>query len=399
VTIPRNLRYRWCKKTGLPPLVADGVIVPATDDIFALCDASVKHRIRILRQGLTHKPRVFFVFLESDSFGAWAFPLDGAYFVAVTMGTVVSIVDFFARVFSVWEVAGGQWSIKTLEQRSSPVDGRPLDAWRIDPRIPTDPTVKIQATLLARQTFNFILDHELAHIALGHCDFTDGRLSPQRVDAAVDAVEENAALTSQAFELQADRFAVFMSFDEVFGLLPSSGVLLGKIAKATPPRDEIASLYASWIGKAIHGLTDTHEQRIFISLLCFFSMFRLFDQHHWTEIVLRRSTHPPSPMRIAFAFQAAVHFIEEVRPALLSAFEQAAKTIALTGEAIFAQALARAPNGTAVERALSSEGTEHYRKLLTQLETVGPRLRRKYRADGKWRPKFLNHLPPIASVV
>jgi hypothetical protein len=338
------------------------------------------------------------VFLDSDSFGAWAVPLAGKYYVAVTGGTLVSIIDYFARVFSVWNVSDGPWAVKDPDLSKVSVESHPLEAWRVKPEIPNDPVVRIRATILARQTFNFIVDHELAHIALGHCDFVHKTLGRQRVDAAIGVVDEIAALTSQAFELQADRFAVLLSLDDVFGL-PSSERFLARIAMASPVDHQDAPAYeryASQIRQALRGLNDTQEQRIFVSLLTFFSMFRLFDQHHWSQQELRRSTHPPSPMRIAFAFQAASRFFGEFRPEAASAFENVVTRLRTTGELIFAQALARAPNGTAIERALSAEGMQHYERLLAHLDLVRPNLRVKYRSP-KMSWDQLRTLPPAKS--
>lgn len=152
----------------------------------------------------------------------------------------------------------------------------------------TDPErMQIFAFLVISMT-RFVILHELGHIYFGH-----GRTAEKPLTMVVDgdASDQKArrnAIVSQAKEIAADSYALntFLRYlnaeYEGADLDPMRQLLRDRMLSS--PRD-----------------------RLRVTLLSAFLIFRLLDRHSWTIESARLATHPPAPFRVKALYATALN--------------------------------------------------------------------------------------------
>jgi hypothetical protein len=375
--VAEDLKDEW-PETGLPLIATDIDVSSGADDIFSLTWALAQTKIQWVCNGLAAPTNIAFVYLDSNEFGAWAVPLRHRYVVAVSAGTLASLLDFSGRLFAAWVPGERRWVRKPYPENWEPTTGPLIDSWRRGAFIPGDYETRVRAVTLARRIAAFVLDHELAHIMLGHCDFTYGSLGAYRIDAAISALTSEEALISQAMELQADRFAAMMSVDPVLGV---PDVTPGFNAIRERFRGEpTVMLQLEQLKAAFKGLIGSRQSEVFSTLLSQYSMFRLFEDHHWSVSSLETASHPPSPMRFTWAVQGMKFGFRSMGDGpSLGAVRRAEKRIRRSAEQLFASAVGRRANGVSFEAARSPAANLHLGKLLGTSDALMHLLKPLYR--------------------
>lgn len=374
--LPRTITNHWAE-TGLPPIAEDWPRQIKGDNIFSLVHALAQRKTDWVGRGATTNTPVTFLFLDSSSFGAWAVRLRNRYVVALSAGTLICLMDFYGRLTATWTPTRIGWRFNGTVGNAKPYEGDPLTSWQRGAFIPDDPATRIRAMLLARRTAGFIIDHELAHILHGHCDVDEGQGLQCRIDAGVKSMPPNSALFNQACELQADRFAACMMIDPILGV-PDTSAAFSTIRRKS--RGNAAALaYLDLTQKSMEGIAGSRRMEVFGALLCQFTMFRLFDDHHWTAASLQSSSHPPGPMRYAFAVSTMKETMRSLGDqSTLAMVRKADREIRKSGERMFASAIGRAPNLAALERARSKEAADHYRLLAARSASLRQVLSPRY---------------------
>lgn len=333
-------------------------VEPYKIPMFSALDVSMCQRINEIAKAWKVDQKFHLVFIDENDFGAFAVRPARHNVIAVNAGTIPSLVDFYCRVFQCFRIDGEEWrEVETTHERV-PIEVRALDAWRLgNIRLPPDVFTQALVMEMVRRSLHFVVDHELGHILLGHCDFAGIGPDKKITDCETKVEREEQAATSQAIELQADHMAVIAALE-------------GIVSRSS---DELP--FSREIKNAIQALYGTPQARVFSAMLAIFSIFRLFDESYGTDDSYLLASHPPSPIRIVHAFAASVDFFERRTDITWSEAHALALTRLTTlGERIFARALRRAPNGIAVSLAASEIGLAYYERLKTRMAAIQSKL-------------------------
>jgi hypothetical protein len=298
------------------------------------------HRRRIPPQ--RRRPTYAF-FCENPAYGALAIR-DRYDFVVLNIGIVPVIVDFCARMMATDELWAGVGK----------VGGGAEAAKAAQIGFPNDPVRMAFAIVFASECFDFIVRHELAHLALGHCEFLalnaqDSSMedSDGRVGAGVDPI------VAQTLELAADGHAAIWGVEK----LPRIRERLGRC----PPG----------IDEAYRQFHLTANDSMLNYLLATFFVFRLFDETAWDNGSLANRSHPPAPIRF---HTACIHLGEYFKMADNAEAEdqlsRAMQEVWHVGEIMFAAALGRIPDHLVLRRTMSEESERHYERLSEKARTL-----------------------------
>lgn len=251
---------------------------------------------------------VYIFFCEDQSYGAFAVR-DRYDYIVLHIGIVPAIIDFCDRMME-----------------------NPRLWTNINP--PAGPTGKRTrlafAIVFASECFDIIVRHELAHLALGHCEFL-----------AVNTSDD--ALTAQALEVAADGHAVNWGAQK----LPFIRQMLGRRSNA------VDQAY-----REFHRSTDEAVRNY---LLAVYFVFRLMDETAWSGIVLKRRPHPPAPIRFHVACLHLQEYYEQAGDTEGQArLTRAMQEIWELGEFIFAETLEQTPDLNAKRQVMEVESEQHF---------------------------------------
>lgn len=148
------------------------------------------------------------------------------------------------------------------------------------------------AEVFAYDAARWLWTHEAAHVELGHFDLQN------IFKPSADAGDDDAALSLQALEADADRQAAFRLAD----------IVTDRTRLAKPDEESDA------IDKAVYELIYSTRDRIFhwVGLVSAVSIMR-FDRTEWTEELMRAKTHPSNFIRIQLMLTAlGVHLYKNI---------------------------------------------------------------------------------------
>jgi hypothetical protein len=298
--------------------------------------------LHMRRVPLDRRRPTYAFFCENPAYGALAIR-DRYDFVVLNIGIVPMIVDFCGRMMA----TEGLWADIGRVASAS-------EAAAVQSGFPDDPVRLAFATVIASECFDFLVRHELAHLALGHCEFLaqngqDSSMedSDGRVRAGIDSI------AAQTLELAADGHAAIWGVEK----LPRIRERLGRLP--------------SGIDEAYRSFHLTPNDSMLNYLLAMFFVFRLFDETAWDNASLGNRSHPPAPIRFHTAcIHLAEHFKTsgdmEAEGRLLRAMQE----VWPVGEIMFAEALGRIPDHLVLRRTMSEESERHYDLLSARARTL-----------------------------
>ena len=315
----------------------------------------MKEQIQEIRSNFVGRDiNIYFDYIDSGILNAFATIEQGLGIIAFNRGAVLLPKDMFQRMLSHPEVLSeiGDNSVESMASQFG--EGLPMniDAMHkqrkkngrpIFPPIPNDETRRAFAVTITQFAFDFLVIHELAHIALGHlgyrsCTTSTSTNRPVRIMEASStskSIDDNMIL--QAIEYGADNTAV--------------GVTIERILNKDVVVDPISAQFFTTI-----------EQRLYT--WCF-GISGLF--HLWGVKIdlanIESSDHPPHAMRYALAINTAKSILQEMRPDIVPIFlDIANEAIKRTNEAV------GLIGGIIIERSdidpvYSPKGKAHHAKL------------------------------------
>jgi hypothetical protein len=167
------------------------------------------------------RPTIYFDYINNSSLNAIAAKTQsGIYLIGINAGTIFIIHDLFFRMLSntsiLPHIGNASLETKSLPSiRNYYSDANMLMLFgdvnyeNYQASIPNDNVRKAYATNLVEIAIDFIVAHELTHIADGHLDFINekfGTLSYEETTALIE--NEDQFLTMQTLEMDADCLAV-----------------------------------------------------------------------------------------------------------------------------------------------------------------------------------------------
>ena len=231
-----------------------------------------------------------FVLLDTPQFEAFAAIWKGHGYVLVSCGAILILQDVFHRILSRPDTFPlmGNPSVEVLQpQHCNGIEwDYEITATKrgggIDAVTPRDPDRRHQSNMLLTHAFNFIVRHEIAHVAMGHVDYRSARhgislVSEMRMQGGQPATAEEL-LEIQAMEFQADWFATTQSVNTEIFLEPH--LPPGWLQQAFP--NSRTGPYGEWAA--------------FNWVFAVASLFLIFNDDFDPTTVLQHE-HPPAIMR------------------------------------------------------------------------------------------------------
>lgn len=269
---------KWASKVGMPVDPAE-VVTRDLADYCALLQSVADRAARALPGN-----RIFTVVTSKKQSGAWAFRdglSPGRHVIVVTRGMVERIQQLAQAAHNA--------TLDLLYGRKLPPDFTAL--WG---PLPRDSVHAVGfAQFLAHVAFVLLINHELAHIVVGHAYYAGATDEP--IDegeelsaagdfpAAVQARNPEVRLRSQAFETDADMHALLWTDEYLLSFNPDSQ-LLDALDEAT---------------KAVHlELGQREDARRFVLITASWMMFCALGGTLPTPEALSMGSHPPLGVRL-----------------------------------------------------------------------------------------------------
>ncbi len=200
--------------------------------------AEVSRLLRIVPK--SRRRATYFFFCDRAGYGAFSFRNNYDYIV-LHLDVVSRVMDFCLRMMErseLWPSIGGNISEGEDHSRLA------------------------FAVMFSKECFDFIVRHELAHLVLGHNEFS-----------CLDSI------SAQALEVAADGHAAIWGFQRLSRLRNRLGLVNGPIDGA----------YRSYL--------QTDVEAMYNYLLVLYFVFRLCHETTWTGDTLTERAHPPAPIR------------------------------------------------------------------------------------------------------
>jgi hypothetical protein len=287
---------------------------------------------------------VHLFFCENMDYGAFV-GKDKYNFIVLYIGVVPSLYDFFLRLMAVKDFWPDIGETKTSPAESNSTDDfRAWESWaKLPPEIPEDENRKAFAIYFAKQSLEFLVRHELAHILLGHCDYLEEKQRPAVIDDSTNALPEKIdPLVVQALESAADGCAAIMGYEK----LRHAPKLFGKFPEP--------------VDQAIRRFHRTEDEAIEHYILVLFLSFRLFDQRAWDEKEILAHRHPPAPFWFWAACIVLLEYLNQnADHEGATKIQRAMQRIWEIGETMFATALKRQPDPNPKEQVMSKASEDH----------------------------------------
>lgn len=256
--------------------------------------------------GFFHNIRL--ALIRSLSFNAFATPDKAAYGIAVFAGFIAQVYDTFFKLFSHPEVlpSAGNPDNEEIRQsymlfpaslsNSAPTQVEHLLQTVYFQSLPRDPVRAELASDLALLSLEFMLQHELAHIAGGHLDYLRNHTGELcLLEFADERNNQLPADVSKAFECDADRAAGYLS-----------SVFIGAAASTRHYRQNPTNYI----------LNASAEETFHIWGMAIDTIFRIIEQVSRKSGMTTNSTHPHPDTRYQFFVVGAIEGIKAVYPDL-----------------------------------------------------------------------------------
>jgi hypothetical protein len=328
-------RHARIYTAGLP---VAGVLVKRFEE-----RAAKEIALHVRRVASDRRRPTYAFFCENPAYGALAIR-DRYDFVVLNIGIVPVIVDFCGRMMATEELWAGVGGVHRASKATAAVQSG----------FPDNPVRMAFAIVFASECFDFIVRHELAHLALGHCEFLcqNGQgSSMEDSDGRVGA--EINPIVVQTLELAADGHAAIWGIEK----LPHVRKRLGRLP--------------SGIDDAYRWFHRTPDDSMLNYLLAMFFVFRLFDETAWDNASLASRSHPPAPIRF---HTACIHLAEYFKMSGNAEAEdqlsRAMQEVWHVGEIMFAEVQGRTPDHLILRRTMSEESERHYGRLSDKARTL-----------------------------
>ena len=275
-------------------LLIDATLPDEVREMISDLRAGAERTIDEVTKNDTHRPNIYFDFVEDDEFNAFATTLDSDYFILVNTRVVVSIAALFRNLLSLPQFAPhiGDPSLETRPPITKVHIGKQkigfIDTMPHPERLPNCPIRMRVAARFAHTALNFLLLHELGHIRNGHLPylFTDTKTMPMLAEAEAKPPGDRDMLAVHTFENDADSHAVVHGVNAVIDLTSRS--------PQPPDADPLDTLYAS------------PERSLYAYLLPVYALLRSFGKTaDWSPETIWESTHPPAAIPFDRAGQRA----------------------------------------------------------------------------------------------
>lgn len=236
-------------------------------------------------------PAIHFDFANTGVVNAFACIYRDQYFIGVTKGAVASLALFFERMLSdrriLMQIGNSDGEMEHPPLTYPLAEALVQDNLANGPNHPTDSMRQDYCKWLTLSALDFLILHELGHIANGHVDRAVAKqLSPFIAEFGGEPLTPEEAIELHLMEIDADGFAA------------SQGVCKTMNVVKNPPY-------------AIPQLAS-YDGLLFSWLFAVFSFFRMFGDTPIASIDVYEKRHPPHRQRVAFFWNAVVAASENV---------------------------------------------------------------------------------------
>jgi hypothetical protein len=290
----------------------------------------VAYNLKHVPEGKRRPTYVFFC--ENETYGAFALR-DRYDYIVLHIGIVPTLLDFCTRMMA----KPALW--KNIGDPSNASD---------------DPARLAFATVFMAECFGFLVRHELAHLALGHCEFVAPRGHAATIEDTDGKFPAGAdPVTTQVLEVVADGHAA------IWGVvrLPLVLTVLGR--------------HPNGIDEAHRAFQRTPDEAMRNYLLAMYFVFRLFYETTWDVGALTNRAHPPAPLRFHVA---CLHLLEYFTNAGdvdgRARLKKAAQEIWELGEFIFSETLEQTPDLNTKHQVLGAESERHFEFVRALAQTL-----------------------------
>jgi hypothetical protein len=240
-------------------------------------------------------PAVYANFVRNPQFNAVAFKSEGRYFIAYCDGVPAILRIVIDRILADRRLFQhvGDLSLESPEAR---VLGQiPLDAAELCEAFPhgfgpNGPLRRMYAINLGRIAFDFLISHELAHIANGHVDYIDAQYGIAAVSETWSPPSTRSGyLEMQAMEFDADCTAAYVLMNTLKSQLANVHSLSPELAEFY--RDPVSAIFDTAVGMCI--------------------IFRLLGDSRMHGADLSGDDHPPNRWRQMMILNAMGNYVEQ----------------------------------------------------------------------------------------
>jgi hypothetical protein len=303
-------------------------------------------------------PPIYFDFIDNGSINAVAFRTEAGYAIGVNAGVVLRFFAIFGRAMADPQTL--PWIGQShIECRDLPpiadlftenlseygvVDGRAAVA--------RDPFRRLYGFHCAQTAFDFLVSHEVTHIANGHVDLEH---EVNNVAALIEfnstqSVSAERLLARQTLEMDADCGAAS----------DGAGTLLRKVMQ--PPI----------FGQPWSEFYQESERAFFALMFSYHSLFRIFGDAQFTAHELVSSWYPPFRLRQYLVSATVLTYLHnKCATNLLDAWQNSnERNVIAESEKMFAALTGTKASVAGMEDALSPDGREHLNRLETNWATI-----------------------------
>jgi hypothetical protein len=324
-----------------------GAIGPSLTRLFDLERGRALSFLSNAQNSVAKLPRIHFDFVNGTGVNAFATRFNGEYCIGINSGVILILSLLFGRAFASPRFLPHIGDVEQELENSPRLPFLPsdvLDMIRAGalPVLPRDEVRMGYFRHFVENAYDFLVSHELAHIANGHVDYlavNDG--TPFLAEFEAESVGSRCKLTRQTLEMDADSSAVG---DAVM-------TVLGKA-------EGVASIPAPW-----DQFYRDPSEALLNWYIAIYSLFRVFGDSRFTSGVLKESWYPPMRMRQFMAGATAREHVLRRRPDLEERFcADAGKAVAIV-EHLFVQVFSSPVAVDGLQDVLSNTGFEHMDRL------------------------------------
>ena len=304
---------------------------------------------------------IYFDYVNSPSLNARVGIMEDLAIVAIYKGAVLLAKDMFQRMLAnpravtfignaAVESSASQFSEGISNDIDELHEARRIAGRPERPPVPND-VVRQQFSIAVTQiAFDFLVQHELAHIFSGHLGYLEHT-------QGIKAILESSPTSSSPAE-NIERQAIEFGADNT-----AAGVTITSISQWSGPIPDHWSQFFS-----------TPEQRVFIWCFAVGALFRLWGLKVDLSL-LTTSNYPPTAMRMTAAFNTAELSIKEFNPDLSDRFHRIAEHALSELEAAIVEIGGAKLPKEDVDPVFSPLGNAHYRKIRQCWLDLIPKLR------------------------
>ncbi len=294
-------------------------------------------------------------FIANGVLNAVARTVSATHYIGVNAGTMILLNDLFLRMMSspvvlphIGDAGKEIGAEKVYNPQQTDMGIYDLVKPHGEVLLPVNPSRQLHAAMLGRTAFNFLGDHELAHIIYGHTRFCRSSYGMSALEEA-QAVSPNA-LDLQTLEMDADCFAAERAVMDI------------KIFNENP----------SWISDARRGFYCDWKSGVFNWMFAVYSLFRLFGFRCYSASELLSYTHPPIGTRIRMMAWRVGELVSDKFSAdeFFGMHHDAIEAV----ERAFNEISETSLNRNAIDFAYSDEASEHMHVIWENWRGIRPRL-------------------------